>query len=100
MDWDISWAVQICSTSVYKYRNRTFKQHQHLALKHRLIPKIRGITNTVLYCVIYSNALYKINIICISKKNGRCSHMGTLQCVFINLTLILKLYEPFNLFRL
>lgn len=39
MDQDISWAVHICSTSVFKYRKRPFKQHQHLALKHRLIPK-------------------------------------------------------------
>lgn len=39
MDRDISWAVHICSTSVFRYRKRPFKYHQHLALKHRLIPK-------------------------------------------------------------
>lgn len=69
---DISWAVRICSTSVLKNRKRPFKVASHLALKHRLIPKKRGINNTVLYGVIYSNALYKINIIYTSKKNERC----------------------------
>lgn len=39
MDRDISWAVHICSTSVFRYRKRPFKKHQQLALKHRLIPK-------------------------------------------------------------